>query len=160
MHCVVRLQLPSAGIRAAVPGTTTPPCTHACCTHTEVFTGYVAPPVQMNMQAVSAARAERSTLHGQKVAVHPDGHSMHDLAVAPHGRLFATSSTVRHVALWHTGTGMHVRTLQGERGVHPVRAVAWSPDGSMLAAATQHRTTKVWDVDTGLIKHLLLSRSG
>ena len=79
-----------------------------------------ASPVYMHVQAVSTAQTERSTPHGQKVVVHPDGHAMHDVAVAPHGRLFATSSTIGHVAMWDVDTGMHVRTLQDKRGVGPV----------------------------------------
>jgi WD40 repeat protein len=50
------------------------------------------------------------------------------------------------VNVWGAETGEELFTVGGQ-GVH-VLSVAWSPDGTRLAAASSHGLT-VWDADTG-----------
>ena len=72
---------------------------------------------------------------------------MKGVVVSPDGKYFATCR-IGNVALWDTATGVYVRTLQCPST--DVRAVAWSPDGSMLAAALHDRTARVFDTVTGV----------
>ena len=118
------------------------------------------------MQAANAADAQRATDEGQQVDVLQwDGLHWLDwisIAVSPDRQWFAACGSgaslpqiVRkgNVRVWDVGTGMHVRTLQCDRGRGAVD-VAWSPDGSMLAAAYLS-ATRLWDLATGATLHVL-----
>ncbi len=61
----------------------------------------------------------------------------------------AVNTTVR---IWNPSTGEHVRTLEGHAG--PVRSVAFSPDGSILASAAAD-TVRLWDTGTWAPIHVL-----
>ena len=45
------------------------------------------------------------------------------------------------------------RTLAGHAGV--INRIAWSPDGEMLASASEDRTIHLWDSETGQVRHQL-----
>ena len=78
-----------------------------------------------------------------------------ELCFAPNGKRLAAATTDA-VYVWNTETlqQLHKLTppvlerLQGVPGVSAVRSLAFSPDGSQLAAGT-HSLIRLWDADTG-----------
>jgi WD40 repeat protein len=76
-----------------------------------------------------------------------------DMAFHPNGRLLAIPSTEPgadgRIQLWDVSNGRAVLTLIGHTG--RVLAVAISPDGRLLASASQE-SVKVWDLTAGLEK--------
>jgi WD40 repeat protein len=70
------------------------------------------------------------------------------VAFAPHGDLLAAGGVDGRVRLWDANTRSEVAVLEG--GVRPVRDVAFSPDGKLLAAACDDGdcTIRIWDVST------------
>jgi WD40 repeat protein len=67
------------------------------------------------------------------------------LTFSPDGRLLAAASGWR-VRLWQTATGKEVGVPDGHNG--PVRAVAYSPDGKMVATGISDGAIHIWDSDT------------
>lgn len=64
----------------------------------------------------------------------------------PEGDLIATADG-RLVRLWEAATLRELRRLPGHDG--PVRGLAFSADGRMLASASEDRTIRLWEVETG-----------
>jgi WD40 repeat protein/DNA-binding SARP family transcriptional activator len=58
-------------------------------------------------------------------------------------------------------TGKEAFALAGPNCcAHPVsRGVAWSPDGRLIAASS-HGTARLWDAETGTVRHTLLGHTG
>ena len=66
------------------------------------------------------------------------------LAWSPDSRFVGTSATLRNVVrLWDT-EGHHLGDLSGHEDV--IEALAWSPDGALLASGSDDLTIRLWDV--------------
>jgi WD40 repeat protein len=76
------------------------------------------------------------------------------VAVTPDGSLFATSPGRGRVTLWHSWTlTPEARELRGPFG--DVSGLAFSGDGTLLAASGNTRQTAVWEVRTGRLLRTL-----
>lgn len=71
--------------------------------------------------------------------------AVHDLAFDPSGRVLATANGDGLVRWWEAETGAPRRTF--DWGIGEVSAVAFSPDGTLAAAAGPAGRVAVWDVD-------------
>jgi WD40 repeat protein len=78
------------------------------------------------------------------------------VALSPHGDLVATSGKIggnttdvegSTVRLWDAESGKEVRSLDGHSAT--ILALAFSPDGKLLATGSGDRTARVWDVGSG-----------
>ena len=76
-----------------------------------------------------------------------------DAAASPDGRLIATTAEDGAVRIFEVATGSLRRTL--ESGAKKVLCVAWTPDGSRLAAGVE-TAVRVFDVSNGAVLHTLL----
>jgi hypothetical protein len=71
------------------------------------------------------------------------------LALSPDGRTVACAG--QSVRLWDTGTGEQLRELAGWHGkrLSNMSAVAFSPDGLLLAATRSDKLIRLWNARTG-----------
>lgn len=80
------------------------------------------------------------------------------LTVRPDGQQFATTDGSGMVSLWNLPTGRLERELDCESGA--VVALAYSPDGRLLAAACDDGSIRLWDVlSLALVKRFELDLS-
>ena len=58
--------------------------------------------------------------------------------------------------LWDADTGQHLKTLRHETGVY---AVAFSPNGKMLATGGYNGEIRMWDTATGMLQQILIGHT-
>jgi WD40 repeat protein len=73
-------------------------------------------------------------------------HVVTGLALSPDGKTLAVASS--GVQLWQTATGQRIGTALPAAGHGRYRAVAFSPDGTMLATLGADGTARIWNVTT------------
>lgn len=124
-----------------------------------------------NSQLLRTLRVDRELYNSgyttiQAVAISPDGTT---LAISSHNYERAAGEGKTHLTLWNLQTGKMTRTLLrgsaaesfGASDQEPqnsltgtfARAIAFSPDGQMVAAGLSDKTVKVWEVETGAEIH-------
>jgi WD40 repeat protein len=62
------------------------------------------------------------------------------------------------LSLWDTVTKKEIRKLPGHQGT--VLAVAFSPDGKLLASSGNDRAIRIWEVTNGKVHLRLNDRPG
>ncbi|KAJ0421215.1 hypothetical protein BJY00DRAFT_323427 [Aspergillus carlsbadensis] len=81
-----------------------------------------------------------------------------DLIFSPNGKILASCSWDKTIALCDTQTGELLHTLRGHTG--EVMSAAFSPKGSFLVSGSTDHTLKLWDSETGSLMHTLTGHEG
>ncbi len=79
------------------------------------------------------------------------------LALSADGRMLALNRE-KTISVWETATGQERLRLQGH--TQPTLAVAFSPDGRLLASAARDGTLRLWDLATGTERKQLAGHRG
>jgi WD40 repeat protein/serine/threonine protein kinase len=77
------------------------------------------------------------------------------LAFSPNGTMVAASGRGNSVNIWDTASWTPRQSLAGHD--QPVRDVAFAPDGSVLATASEDGTLRLWRVDDGTVERTLVA---
>ncbi len=88
------------------------------------------------------------TLDAQNVRSLSGQMSAHRLVFSPDGsKLAASKLSAAPILIWETPSGRELPNLAGHKDT--VNSLAFSPDGHVLASASNDVTIKLWDVTTG-----------
>ncbi len=86
------------------------------------------------------------------------GHNVQDLALSPDGLTLATVGAEGTVQLLERDSGREIRHLTQPRSIYGVASlygVAFSPDGTRIAAASGDNNAYIWNVSTGKLERTL-----
>jgi WD40 repeat protein len=70
----------------------------------------------------------------------------HDIAISRDGRFMATASFDMFVSVWDVAARKEIARVAMAT---PMRSVAFSPSGQLLAAGSAHNTFTLWDLESG-----------
>ena len=73
--------------------------------------------------------------------------SHYGLAMAPDGKILASTASSGRVHLWNLADQKLIRAISAD--TRSVRCITFSPDGKKLASCGEEKTVKVWSVSTG-----------
>ncbi|EKM58828.1 uncharacterized protein PHACADRAFT_85530 [Phanerochaete carnosa HHB-10118-sp] len=81
------------------------------------------------------------------------GHTDHvsSLSFSPVDHALASGSIDTTVIIWNTRLGNHFMRLGGHDG--PVRRIAHTPRGTLIATAVDNKSVKIWDASNGAFLH-------
>jgi WD40 repeat protein len=74
------------------------------------------------------------------------------------GKILASASKDRAIALWDVATGKQLKLLIGHQ--QEISSLAFSPDGKLLASASWDKTVRLWDVASGCQQQILFGHKG
>jgi RNA polymerase sigma factor (sigma-70 family) len=103
-----------------------------------------------------------NTADGTEDKVINVGQAVHAMAISPDGTTLAAGcwkgERQGEVSLCDLQTGQ-VKHRLGEQEIGHIYSVAFSPDGKNVAGGGNDRNVRIWDVETGLLKHVLESKA-
>jgi WD40 repeat protein len=83
---------------------------------------------------------------GQLLATIEGRHKVLSVTLAPGGETLASGGSDSTLKLWEVQSGKLIRTLEGH--TETVDAVAFSPDGRLLATTDRYHSTRLWNCET------------
>ena len=104
---------------------------------------------QANLQGVNLHGVNFTGCEFAKSSLTQDFGGVHGLAIDPHRDLLAMGDSIGGIRLFHLENKQPYLYLKGHGKDLWVTAVAFSPNGKLLASSSMDNTVKVWDTDTG-----------
>jgi RNA polymerase sigma factor (sigma-70 family) len=103
-----------------------------------------------------------NTTDGTEDKVLNVGKGVHAVAISPDGKTLAAGSwkddKLGEVSLWDLKTGQ-VQHRMADQEIGQIYTVAFSPDGKDVAGGGWDKKVRIWDVETGLLNHVLESKA-